>query len=70
VVDVVAAAQAGAPLLHPEWGDNVQLAFSHAIGDPTGALAGADLVVRERFDIQRYVGMPASWPATTDATAA
>jgi aerobic carbon-monoxide dehydrogenase large subunit len=55
---MVAAAEAGAPLLHEAWGTNVALAFTHAVGDPDGAFAGADVVVEETFRIQRYVGMP------------
>ena len=58
VVDAVAAAEGGAPVLHSEWGDNVALAFSHTMGDPDGAFEAADVVVGERFRIQRYVGMP------------
>jgi carbon-monoxide dehydrogenase large subunit len=58
VVDMRAAAEPGAPLLHPEWGTNVALGFTHAIGDPDGAFARADVVVTETFQIQRYVGMP------------
>ncbi len=58
VGDMRAAAEPGAPLLHPDWGTNVALAFTHAIGDPDGAFARADLVLTETFQIQRYVGMP------------
>jgi carbon-monoxide dehydrogenase large subunit len=58
VVDAMAAVQDGAPLLHSDWGDNVALAFNHTVGDPDGAFGAADVVVRERFRIQRYVGMP------------
>jgi carbon-monoxide dehydrogenase large subunit len=58
VVDMEAAAEPGAPLLHPEWGTNVAVAFSHAIGDADGAFARADVVLRETFRIPRYVGMP------------
>ncbi|MGH7322904.1 MAG: xanthine dehydrogenase family protein molybdopterin-binding subunit [Candidatus Rokuibacteriota bacterium] len=58
VVDVVAGAGAGAPLLHPEWGSNVAVAFTQAVGDPDGAFRGADVVVRGRFRTQRYAGMP------------
>jgi carbon-monoxide dehydrogenase large subunit len=58
VVDMIRAAEPGAPLVHPEAGTNVALAFTHAIGDPEAAFAGADLVMRETFRIQRYVGMP------------
>jgi carbon-monoxide dehydrogenase large subunit len=58
VVDPLAAAEAGGPLVHPEWGDNVALAFRHTLGDPEGALREADVTVSETFTIQRYVGMP------------
>lgn len=56
--DMVAAAEPGAPLLHPEWGTNVATAFTHAIGDPDAAFAAAEVVVTETFHVQRYVGMP------------
>src|SRR6059036_1562906 len=58
VADMVEAGEAGSPLIHPEWGTNVAVRFTHAIGDPDAAFAGADVVVSETFRIQRYVGMP------------
>jgi carbon-monoxide dehydrogenase large subunit len=58
VVDPRQAAQPGGPLVHPDWGTNVAVAFQHAIGDPDAAFAHADVVVNETFHIQRYVGMP------------
>lgn len=58
VTDVQAGGEAGAPLLHPAWGDNVAVAFTHAIGDAPAAFRSAETVVRERFKIPRYVGMP------------
>jgi carbon-monoxide dehydrogenase large subunit len=58
VADMIAATEAGAPLVYPEWGTNVAVGFTHAIGDAERALAGADVVVEETFRIQRYVGMP------------
>ena len=58
VTDPVAAAEAGAPVLYPEWGDNVAVEFRTGFGDPDAAFRAADVRVRERFDIQRYVGMP------------
>jgi len=57
-VDMVAAAEPGAPLVHEAWGSNVAVAFSHAIGDADAAFAGAEAVFTETFRIQRYVGMP------------
>jgi aerobic carbon-monoxide dehydrogenase large subunit len=56
--DMLTAAEAGAPLVHPEWGTNVAVAFRHAIGNAERALASADVVIEETFRIQRYVGMP------------
>ncbi len=58
VVDMLAASEPSAPLIHPEWGDNVAVAFEQTIGDPDRALRDADVRVKERFRVQRYVGMP------------
>ena len=58
VVDMVAAAEPGAPLVHDAWGTNVAVGFTHAIGDAERAFAAADVVCTETFRIQRYVGMP------------
>src|SRR6266850_5646714 len=58
VVDMTRAAEPGAPLIHPEWGSNVGVGFTHSIGDADRAFAGADVTVGETFHIQRYVGMP------------
>ena len=58
VVDMRRAAEPGTPLIHPEWGSNVGLAFTHTIGDADRAFAEADATVAETFHIQRYVGMP------------
>ena len=58
LADVMAAEQPGAPVLYPEWGDNVALSFKTGFGDVEAALREADARVRERFVIPRYVGMP------------
>ena len=58
LADVLAAAEPGAPVLYPEWGDNIALSFRTGFGDVEGALRQADARVRERFVIPRYVGMP------------
>src|SRR5262245_51653130 len=58
VIDPLAAAEPGAVVLHGEWGDNVALRFATGFGDAARAIREADVVVRERFEIQRYVGMP------------
>jgi carbon-monoxide dehydrogenase large subunit len=56
--DPIAAAEPGAPALYPEWGDNVAVHFRTGFGDAEAAFRAADVTVRGRFDIQRYVGMP------------
>jgi carbon-monoxide dehydrogenase large subunit len=53
-----AALEPGAPILHPDLGDNLAGAFDVRVGDPEGAFATADRVVRGRFYVQRYTGMP------------
>src|SRR5438093_6045229 len=58
VVDVLRAGEAETQLVHPEWGTNIGVGFTHAIGDADGAFAGAAVTVSETFRIQRYVGMP------------
>jgi aerobic carbon-monoxide dehydrogenase large subunit len=58
VVDMATALDAGATLVHPEWGTNLAVGFSHAVGDVDGAFARADCVMSETFEVQRYVGMP------------
>src|SRR5262249_15098596 len=58
VTDMVAAAEPSAPLIHPGWQDNVAVFFQTGFGDADAAVAGADVTVRERLEIQRYVGMP------------
>jgi carbon-monoxide dehydrogenase large subunit len=58
LADVVAAGEPGAPVLYPEWGDNVALSFKTGFGDVEAALRQADARTRERFVIPRYVGMP------------
>jgi carbon-monoxide dehydrogenase large subunit len=58
VVDMTRAVEPGAPLIHPEWGSNVGIGFTHSIGDAENAFAQADATVAETFHIQRYVGMP------------
>jgi carbon-monoxide dehydrogenase large subunit len=58
VVEAEAATRPDAPILHEGWGDNIAVAFRHAVGDTALAFAGAPAVVRERFRVQRYVGMP------------
>ncbi len=58
VADMVGASEPGALVLHPEWGDNVAVRFATGFGDADAAFREADVTARERFSIQRYVGMP------------
>ncbi len=58
IADVERGLEAGAPRIHPEWPDNVAVAFSVKVGDPDGAFAGAPVVVSERLRMQRCAGMP------------
>jgi carbon-monoxide dehydrogenase large subunit len=58
VTDVVAGMEAGAPLIHAEVPSNIGVHFRAGFGDAARALAEADVRVRERFYVQRYVGMP------------
>jgi len=58
VTDMVAAAEPGSPVIHVDWGGNVAVSFKTGFGDAAQALDQADVRVRERFYVQRYVGMP------------
>jgi carbon-monoxide dehydrogenase large subunit len=58
VVDVEQGIAPGAPLVHPDWGDNVSVAFSVRVGDPDGALPRAPVRVRARIRVPRYAGIP------------
>ena len=58
VVDAEAALEAGAPLVHEQYGTNLIGTFHVAKGDATTALAGAPNRLRRRFYTQRYAGMP------------
>src|SRR5215468_1568218 len=49
------ATRADGPRVHP--GGNVASRFSQRVGDPAGALARAELVLRERFHVHRGGGM-------------
>src|SRR5213593_3180746 len=74
VTDMVAAAEASAPLIHAGWGSNVAVEFATGFGDVAAAMRAADVSVSERVHIQRYVGMPletrgvvARWDARDDS---
>ena len=51
------------PRVHP--GGNVAARFTQHVGDPAAALAGADVVVRERFRLHRGAGMAMETRAVT-----
>ena len=53
-----AAVEFSAPLLHAHLGDNIAARFEVKVGDPEGAFAAADRIVRGRFYVHRYTGMP------------
>ena len=48
----------GAPLLHRELGENLAGSFEVRVGDAEAQFARAARVVRGRFYVQRYTGMP------------
>ena len=58
VVDAEAALAAGAPLLYPEWGDNVVYHQHLQHGDTEAAFAAAAVVVKERFKGHRCGASP------------
>ena len=53
VVEVEAAAMAGAPLVHEPLGTNVVAEWSQRVGDPARALREADVVVRTTLRLAR-----------------
>jgi carbon-monoxide dehydrogenase large subunit len=57
-VDVATARRPGAPLVHPEWGDNLSAHVRIGKGDVAAAFAQADRVVRRRFQVRRLTGIP------------
>jgi aerobic carbon-monoxide dehydrogenase large subunit len=58
VVDAVAALEPDAPLLEPEWGDNLAISFEFERGDVDAAFASADVVVEEEFFTHRQHASP------------
>jgi carbon-monoxide dehydrogenase large subunit len=58
VATLEGALAADAPVVHDGWDDNVAVRFTVGKGDAESALAGAALVVRERFSVQRQAGIP------------
>ncbi|HZD17160.1 MAG TPA: xanthine dehydrogenase family protein molybdopterin-binding subunit, partial [Actinomycetota bacterium] len=52
------ATRPDAPLLHDGWTDNVAVTFTVRKGDVEASFAVADVVVDERFEVQRQAGLP------------
>jgi carbon-monoxide dehydrogenase large subunit len=70
VTEVEAALDEGGALVHEEIGSNVAADFLQVVGDPDGAFAGADVVIKKRFVIDRGAsiamegrGVLAEWDA-------
>jgi carbon-monoxide dehydrogenase large subunit len=55
VVDLESAMADGSPLVHEEEGTNVAYEFPFSAGDMDSALAGADVVIRQRLMNQRQI---------------
>jgi len=58
VIDAEDALKPGAPLLYPEWGDNLIYYQRITGGDADKAFAEADLIVKERFECHRCGAQP------------
>ena len=58
VLDVERALEPDAPLIHPEWGDNVLARQIVEGGDVDAEFAAAEVIVERRFDIARQTGLP------------
>lgn len=58
VADPEKALTDSAPIIHPEFGDNVHARFLVRVGDVEGAFAAADHCFTERFKVARSVGVP------------
>jgi aerobic carbon-monoxide dehydrogenase large subunit len=58
VLDLERALAPDAPLLHPEWGDNVLARRVVEGGDVEAEFAAAEVIVERHFDIARQTGLP------------
>ena len=58
VVDARVAGRPDAPLLFESEGSNVVASYTVECGNVDTALREADLVLRERLDVQRHAGVP------------
>ncbi|HME71750.1 MAG TPA: molybdopterin cofactor-binding domain-containing protein, partial [Myxococcota bacterium] len=57
VTDPETALDPGTPVIHPELGDNLTFARSHAMGDPDQGFAAADQIVETTFHFGRHTGV-------------
>jgi carbon-monoxide dehydrogenase large subunit len=74
VWNVEKALEAGSPLVHEEWGDNIMQSLKVEIGEVTKAFQEADCVIAERFTTGRHMALPletrgcvAQFEAATDS---
>src|SRR5829696_3305307 len=58
VLDAETALLPDAPLLYPDWGENVAVRFHVSGGDVEAALAECDVVIEERLQHHRMTGTP------------
>jgi carbon-monoxide dehydrogenase large subunit len=58
VVDMEAALEPGAPLLHPGTDSNVAATLTQVVGDPDAAFGRADVVIEQTFRFGRLSGQP------------
>jgi carbon-monoxide dehydrogenase large subunit len=58
VVDVEKALEPEAPLVHDEWGDNVESTHGVNVGDVEKAFAEADVILEDKFVTQRSTAAP------------
>lgn len=56
--DAEAALAPGAPVIHEQLGSNLLIANPRREGDPDRAIAAADVVAADRFEINRVTGAP------------
>jgi carbon-monoxide dehydrogenase large subunit len=57
VSDQLQAAAPGAPVVHPELGDNLAFELSLQSGDPAKAFAEADIIIEEELRFERQMAM-------------
>jgi carbon-monoxide dehydrogenase large subunit len=58
VPDAQRAVAPGAPVLHDDLGDNLAADFTVRVGDADAAFRAAEVVIRGRYAVQRYTGVP------------